>query len=72
LTPCIVGAADYQVHVDSYKIIQKRAVSVKSTAEAWSASFWILSLEYPKKLAKTCEFIEKIILWKVETQMPEM
>ena len=58
MTPCIVGAADYQVHVDSCKVLQKRAVSFKSAAEAWFASFWILSLEYPKKIAKTCEFIE--------------
>jgi hypothetical protein len=59
-----VGTDGYNVKVDGSTLLLKPTVSLKIVMEVWFSSFWIFSIKYPEKLAKTCQFIEKALLNK--------
>jgi hypothetical protein len=61
--PCIVGVDSYDVIVDGCSLLKTTTGSFAKAAEVWFAAYWLLSIQYPPKIAKTCQFIEKVLLF---------
>jgi hypothetical protein len=64
LTPVIYRAdgGGFGIFVDNISLLQKPADKFAEALEAWFAAFWVLTVAYPKQLANTMTFMERILL----------
>ena len=63
MTPVIVeNERGYQVRCDNQLILTAAEERFTLALEAWMACFWVLSIEYPKRLANTLQLLERGLL----------
>jgi hypothetical protein len=64
--PCIIGTSTdyYNIKAGNCMLALKPTISFKKAVEIRFSSFWLFGIKYPEKLAKTCQFIEKVLLYK--------
>jgi hypothetical protein len=49
----------WALHFDNVQLLQQPAATFADVLQAWFASFWIFSVQYPQTLMNTCVFLER-------------
>ncbi|XP_065653722.1 uncharacterized protein LOC136080684 isoform X2 [Hydra vulgaris] len=63
LSPVILPQDDeWNISVDKEVLFPKTICTFSEAFQAWFAAFWIFSIEFPKGLINTCQFLEKVLL----------
>nr|XP_047135570.1 uncharacterized protein LOC124812702 [Hydra vulgaris] len=63
LSPVILSQDDeWNISVDKEVLFLKTISTFSAAFQAWFAAFWIFSIEFPKGLSNTCQFLEKVLL----------
>ncbi|XP_065640725.1 uncharacterized protein LOC105843605 isoform X4 [Hydra vulgaris] len=63
LSPVILSQDDeWNISVDKEVLFPKTICTFSAAFQAWFAAFWIFSIEFPKGLSNTCQFLEKVLL----------
>ncbi len=63
LTPVIIkDGENWSIAIDRIVIFSEPLRSFALAVQTWFASFWVLSIQYPKCVNNTCLFYEKVFL----------
>ena len=62
--PCVVKdeGGNWMIFFDGQQLVLESMTSSTTALEAWLATFWVFSVQYPEALRKTCLFLEKYII----------
>jgi len=60
----------WSVTADKQDLFSASMKSFSTAAQAWFATFWVFSIEYPPFISKTYLFIEKVLLHQGSGKAP--